>query len=221
MLSRTRMHSIASPGRRPPRGWGLWIVSALRALCWSSCCPETARTSRPGPLLCSTLAGASELRPRQGQTRTSGSLSRAIGWRRWQRAGAGGSLPCLPAEQLSRAGWWCSPPCKSHQGRCRVGRLHSGARGCRRAGPAMSSATSSRRRDMHNYALDQTLPCCYGTMVLIARAQGLARIKAAASARTARRARPITLRPGMRAVLAHYRRGDQGARNSSHSDALR
>jgi hypothetical protein len=40
---------------------------------------------------------------------------------------------------------------------------------------------------MHNYALDQTLPCCYGTMVLIARAQGLARIKAAASAQRASR----------------------------------
>lgn len=100
-----------------------------------------------------------------------------------------------------------------------MGRLHSWAPGCRRAGPAVSSAASSRPRDMHNYALDQTLPCCYGTMVLIARAQGPARIKVAASAqRDAKTQSPRC--PWREAVRAHYDGGDQGTRNNSHSDAF-
>jgi hypothetical protein len=101
-----------------------------------------------------------------------------------------------------------------------VGRLHSWALRCRRAGPAWWSAASSQPRDMHNYALDQTLPCCYGTMVLISRAQGLARITAAGQ-RTARQARPIALRPRLETARAHDRRGDRGARDNSHSDAGR
>jgi hypothetical protein len=185
-------------GRSPPRDSGPSSVSVRPARCSQDCCPATARISRPGPSLCSTRAGASGRcsRTRLARTQTSGLPSTASVRPRWRRAGAGGRLPCLPAEGRSRAGQWCRQICKSRQGRARVGRLHSGARGRRRAGPAMSNAASSRRRDMHNYALDQTLPCCYGTMVLIARAQGLARTKAAASARSARRAGPITLGRG-------------------------
>ena len=68
---------------------------------------------------------------------------------------------------------------------------------------------------MHNYALDQTLPCCYGTMVEKARSganQGSGQLAAS-------RGDPISLRPSMRAVEAHYRRGDRGGQNNSHSDA--
>jgi hypothetical protein len=204
------MRSSAWLGRSPPRDSGPSSVSGPRALCCQGCCPATARSARPGPSLCSTRAGASgrRSRTRLAQTPTSEPPSTASVRPRWRRAGAGGRLPCLPAEGRSRAGAWCRQICKSRQGRARVGRLHSGARGGRRAGPAMSSAASSRRRDMHSYALDQTLPSCYGTMVLIARAQGLARTKAAASARSARRA-PITLQSlcaEVRTVHAQYRR---------------
>jgi hypothetical protein len=46
-------------------------------------------------------------------------------------------------------------------------------------------------------------------MVLISRAQGLARIKTAGQ-RTGRQARPIALRPRLETARAHYRRGDRG-----------
>jgi hypothetical protein len=101
-----------------------------------------------------------------------------------------------------------------------VGRLHSWAPGCRRAGPAWWSAASSRLRDMHNYALDQTLPCCYGTMVLIARAQGLARIKAAGQ-RTARDEQAQSLRSRVwRQLKRTIVEATGGARDNSHSGAF-
>lgn len=56
-------------------------------------------------------------------------------------------------------------------------------------------------------------------MVLIARAQGLARIKVAASAQRDEQTQS-PLRPKMKAVRAHYDGGDRGTRNNSHSDAF-
>jgi hypothetical protein len=180
------MHSSAWLDRSPPPGLVLCFSSVLRELCWQYCFPATARTSPPAPLLCWIPAGKLELgwQTRQDQTQIWGLLSRAVVRLRSRWVGAGAWWPCLSGAGLSRAGWWWyRPTCKSHQGmRRRVGRLHSGARKCHRVGPATWSAACSRRTGMHNYALDQTLPCCYGTIFLIARAQGLARFKAAASA---------------------------------------
>lgn len=144
---------------------------------------------------------------------------------RW--AGAVAWLPCLVLRRKARprSGRCSCTTCKSRQGRRRASRAGARLRlwllhACWAPGRCRSSAASSRPRGMHSYALDQTLPCCYGTMVLtIARAQRPGANQGSDQQCKSVRG-PITPRPSIEAAQMRTIVAAAGVgRNNSHSDA--